>query len=375
MLKVLSQQELENKIAVLVGTRPGIIKMSPIIKNLKEQKVNFFVIHAGQHYSYNMDKIFFDDLNIEQPKYLIDTVKNYHLHGEQTAEMLKNIEKILIEEKPKMLLVCGDANFNLAGALAARKLGIKVAHIESGLRSNDWRMPEEHNRIIIDHISELLFAPTKIAKLNLINDNVKGKIFVFGNTIVDSVYNNIKIAEINSNIMNILSLKKNKFFLITIHREENVDNIENLKSIVISINNICEKYNGYKLIFPIHPRTKDRIKRYINEIYLNKPNLMIIDPVGYLDFLCLIKNARLIITDSGGIQEEACILKTPCVTLRNNTERPESLEVKANILAGVNTKKVLFSVEKMLKFKRKWKNPFGKRNISKKMVNVILKNL
>lgn len=374
-LKVLREDELQNIVAVLVGTRPGVIKMSPIIRELKKRKVDFFVIHAGQHYSYNMDKVFFEQLRLSEPDFLLSTVKNYRLHGEQTAEMLKGIEKILIKMKPKILLVCGDANFNLAGAIAARKLGIKVGHVESGLRSDDWRMPEEHNRVMIDHISEYLFTPTLQAKQNLIEDNVKGKIFVFGNTIVDAVYRNIQLAKSESDILNRLNLRHKNYFLLTVHREENVDNKKILTNIIDGLCKICKIYKDYHIVFPFHPRTKDRIEKFGLRDKITIENLKIIDPVGYLDFLALLCNARLVLTDSGGVQEEACILKTPCVTLRENTERPETVQVGANVVAGNNPERVFDGVKKMIKTKGNWYNPFGDGKTAEKIIDVILKEI
>ena len=365
-LKIIEHENLQNIIAVLVGTRPGIIKMSPLIKELKRRQINFFVIHAGQHYSYNMDKIMFEQIKIDQPKYILKNTKKYKLHGAQTAEMLKGIEKILIEEKPKILLVCGDANFNFAGALAARKLGIMVGHVESGLRSNDWKMPEEHNRVMIDHISEYLFTPTEENKNNLLKDNVKGKIYVTGNIIVDSVFENLKIALSENNILNKFKLDKKKYILITIHREENVDNYENINNILKGLNLICEKYKEYKFIFPIHPRTLHRITLF------KIKNLRVIKPIGYLEFLNLLNNSKIVITDSGGVQEEACILKIPCVTVRNNTERPETVEIGANILSGTKSNNLLKSVGIMMDINIKWENPYGDGTTSKKIVNILI---
>jgi len=194
-MKILFKEELQDKICVIVGTRPGIIMFSSLIRKLKKQNINFFVIHAGQHYSYNMDKKFFEDLNLPEPEYKLNDVKNCKFHGEQTARMLEGIEKILLKEKPKIVLVGGDANCNLAGALAARKLHIKVGHVEAGERSYDWRMPEEHNRRMIDHISEYLFCTNEKSRQNLLKENVLGKIFVTGNPIVDAAYQNKEIAK------------------------------------------------------------------------------------------------------------------------------------------------------------------------------------
>jgi len=259
--KVFFYDELKNAISVVVGTRPGIIKFSPVIRALAEEKMDFFVIHTGQHYSYNMDKQFFEDLKLPEPKYKNEVVQHAILHGEQTAEMIKEMEKAFIQEKPKIVIVGGDANTNLAGALAARKLRIKVAHMEAGLRSNDWRMPEEHNRVMIDHISEYLFTPTEKTKRNLIEDNVKGEIIVVGNTIVDAVHQNLALAKNKSCILENLNIKQNEYFLATTHREENVDNLEILNEILETFTLISSEYN-IPVIFPIHPRTKKRLKEF-----------------------------------------------------------------------------------------------------------------
>jgi len=371
-LKTLHEDQLQDKICVLIGTRPSIMKMGPIIQELTKREIGHFVIHAGQHYSFNMDNVFFNDLLLSSPNYRLDTVKDQKLHGEQTAEMLKGIERILLKEKPKVILVCGDANFNLAGALAGRKLRIKVGHVESGLRSNDWRMPEEHNRVMIDHISDYLFAPTEQARDNLIEDNVKGKIFVFGNTIVDSVLQYYEKANNESQIMRELDLTRDKYYLITLHREENVDFENVLREIIEGLNDISKQYPNIQLVFPIHPRTADRLRIFNLEERLHESGIKLIEPVGYLDFLVLIKNARLVLTDSGGIQEESCILHTPCVTIRETTERPETVEAGSNIIVGTSKERIKSGVYTMLNKKRIWKNPFGDGTTSKKIVNTIL---
>ena len=369
-LKILRKEELEDKICVIVGTRPGIIKMSPIIRELKRKELDYFIVHTGQHYSYEMDRKFFEDINLPEPEYKFDTVKKYQTHGGQTAEMIKGMERALLIEKPKIVLVGGDANTNLAGAIAARKLQIKVGHVEAGLRSNDWRMPEEHNRVMIDHISELLFAPTEEEKENLIKDNVKGRIFVVGNTIVDAIYQNLEVAKAKSSILNGLNLRSNDYLVLTLHREENVDYRENLEQIVDSLRAIAHEH-GSQIIYPIHPRTKKRLKEFDLEGKAKSiQNLRIIKPLGYLDFLLLLSNASLALTDSGGIQEETCILKVTCVTLRESTERPQTVKVGANYIAGVKTSNILKGISKMLKAKREWANPFGDGQTAKRIVEI-----
>jgi UDP-N-acetylglucosamine 2-epimerase (non-hydrolysing) len=373
--KVLQEDDFSDQVAVVVGTRPGIIKMSPLVKELNRQNINSILIHAGQHYSYNLDEKFFEDLRLPVPDYKLEQVKDCEYHGEQTAEMLAGIEEILIEEQPKVVLVCGDANYNLAGALAARKLNMVVGHVEAGLRSDDWRMPEEHNRVIIDHISEYLFSPTKEAKQNAAQDNVKGDIVVTGNTIVDAVHEHIEIAKKDSNILEKVGLKPNQYFLFTTHREENVDDKQNLQKIVAILKEMRGKYDR-EIVFSMHPRTAKMLETFeMMEQVKNIEGVHIIEPIGYLDFLKLQSNSHLILTDSGGIQEEACILGIPCVTLRNNTERPETVEVGANSVAGLETESVLKAVEQMKQKSGDWRNPFGDGTAAETIIETVATHL
>jgi len=359
-LKVLSHEELTGKVGVIMGTRPGIIKMSPVVRALQRRKAPFFIIHTGQHYSYEMDATFFEDLGLPKPLHHLDTVRNSKTHAGQTAEMLRGVESALLIEKPRVLLVGGDANTNLSGALAARKLQITVAHMEAGLRSDDWRMPEEHNRVMIDHISEWLFAPTEQARRNMVEDNVRGNIVVVGNTIVDAVHQNLEIARNRSQLLSELNVQPRKYFLLTAHREENVDRPELLESLLRSAEGIASRYPDWPILFPVHPRTSERLREYgLEELAKSVSTLRLVRPMGYLDFLFLLSECRLVMTDSGGIQEEACILQRPCVTLRDNTERPETVEVGANEIAGLEPQNVIRAVEKMLAVAPTWPNPFG----------------
>lgn len=373
--KVLQEDDFSDQVAVVVGTRPGIIKMSPLVKELNRQNIDNIVIHAGQHYSYNLDEKFFEDLRLPAPDYKLEQVKDCEYHGEQTAEMLSGIEEVLIEEQPKVVLVCGDANYNLAGALAARKLNMVVGHVEAGLRSDDWRMPEEHNRVIIDHISEYLFSPTEEAKENAVQDNVKGDIVVTGNTIVDAVHEHIEIAKKDSNILEKLGLKPDQYFLFTTHREENVDDKQNLQKIVAILKEMRGKYDK-EIVFSMHPRTAKMLETFeMMEQVKNIEGVHIIEPIGYLDFLKLQSNSYLILTDSGGIQEESCILGIPCVTLRNNTERPETVEVGANSVAGLETESVLKAVEQMKQKSGDWRNPFGDGTAAETIIETVATHL
>lgn len=361
------------KIGFVLGTRPEIIKTSPVIKQLQKEKINFFIIHTGQHYSYFMDKTFFEELNIPNPEYNLNIGSG--THGMQTGKMLEKIEEVLLKEKPEIVMVQGDTNSTLAGALAATKLRINIGHIEAGLRSFDMRMPEEKNRKLTDHISNFLFCPTNNSKENLNNEGIDDNIiYITGNTIVDVLTDQIQKAQnlksIQKEILNKLDLEKKDYFLMTLHREENVDYIQKLRLIFKSLKEIYKKYN-IPIITPIHPRTKKMLNEFNIRI---PPGVILIDPQPYSTFLTLEANSKLILTDSGGIQEEACILGVPCVTLRDNTERPESIEVGANILVGTESETILKGVEKMLNVDRNWDNPFGDGKASKKIIEIIKNN-
>ena len=340
-------------ISVVLGTRPEIVKMAPIIKELKKRDIDYFVIHTGQHYSYNLDKVFFENFDLEKPRYNLEVGSG--THGKQTGEILKRIERVLIDEKPEIVLVEGDTNTVLASALAASKLHIKVGHVEAGLRSFWKWMPEEINRVLTDHISDLLFAPTEIARNNLLNEGIREGVYVVGNTIVDS----LKLKKIEK-------IEKD-FILLTLHREENADDPEKLKSIIKGTEMISE-YFDTPVIYPIHPRTKKNLKKFGIEI--NKKFIKLVDPLNYFKFLSYLKSCKFVLTDSGGVQEEACILKIPCITLRDNTERPETINIGANILAGSNPKKILESAVKMSKANKKWENPYGE-DVGKKIVDIV----
>lgn len=344
--------------------------MSPVIRYCIDEDVDFFVIHTNQHYSYEMDQIFFEELNLPNPEYNLQVGSG--LHGEQTGKMLSGIEKILIQEKPDCVLVEGDTNTVLAGALAASKLHIKVGHVEAGLRSFDMKMPEELNRIMVDHISDYLFAPTESSKGYLLNEGIQdSKIHVVGNTIVDATIQNLTIARERSNILNKFKLSSNAFFLLTMHRAENVDDPKRLAKILDGLKLLANQYKT-PIVFPIHPRTMNRIKEFGFEGQINQiHSLKIVEPIGYLDFLILESEATLVLTDSGGVQEETCILKIPCVTLRDNTERPETVDAGTNVIVGCEVDSIVAGAEKMLNVKRDWENPFGNGKSAIQMVKIL----
>jgi UDP-N-acetylglucosamine 2-epimerase (non-hydrolysing) len=289
-------------------------------------------------------------------------------HGQQTGRLLIEIERVLLNEKPDVVLVQGDTNTVLAGGLAASKLRIKVGHVEAGLRSLDRNMPEEMNRILTDHLADMLFAPTSEAVGNLTAEGIPAeKIFMTGNTIVDAVLQHIKIAGRESHVLNELHLSEGNYFLSTIHRPENVDCRERLAAILQSFRSVCERYN-LPLVLPIHPRTRKMLR--IFGLVL-PAQVLPLESMGYLDFLQLEAKAKLILTDSGGVQEEACIPRVPCVTLRENTERYETVKVGANIVAGVQPEEVVTCAETMLSVPRDWPNPFGDGKSCCRILDVI----
>ena len=354
------------KISVVLGTRPEIIKLAPLIKELQKKQADFFVLHTGQHYSYQLDKVFFDQLELPQPRYNIDVGSGSH--AEETGKMLIGIEKILLKEKPDIVLAEGDTNSVLAGALAAAKIGIKVGHVEAGLRSYDRSMPEEINRALTDHLSDYLFAPTPKAKQILLSEGIgEENIFVTGNTIVDAVYQNLELSKSKIDVTNDLHLKPEQYFLVTLHRQENVDNTSRFASILEGLSRLAARFR-LPVVYPIHPRSRQRLGRFTPPLQ----KLTIIDPVDFLSFLQLESNAKLILTDSGGVQEEACILGVPCVTLRDNTERPETLEVGANILAGALPDSIVECAESMLTKRNSWSNPFGDGRAAERIANIVM---
>ena len=353
------------KFSIIIGTRPEIIKMSPVIRTCEQEGLNYFILHTGQHYSYNMDKVFFEQLEFPASKYDLDVGSG--THAEQTGKIMTGVEKILIQEKPDIVLVVGDTNTVLAGALAAAKLHIKVGHVEAGLRSHDRQMPEEINRVLTDHCSDYLFAPTETARRILLGEGIPdAKIFVTGNTIVDAVYQNLKLANGRTNTLNDLHLEPTNYFLVTAHRQENVDVKERFEGIIKGLELVADEF-GLPVIYPIHPRAR----KMMNHFGLKTNGIELIEPIDYLSFLQLEAKAKLVLTDSGGVQEETCILKVPCVTLRDNTERQETLEVGSNLLAGTEPEKILVCTKEMLNKNNKWNNPFGDGNTGKRIVEIL----
>jgi UDP-N-acetylglucosamine 2-epimerase (non-hydrolysing) len=348
------------KIASVVGARPNFIKCAPLSKELRKE-FDEILIHTGQHYDYEMNKVFFDELKIPEPDYHLGVGSGSH--GEQTGDMLKRTEEVLINEEPDLVLVFGDTNTTLAGALAASKLHIKVGHIEAGLRSYDKSMPEEINRILTDHCSDLLFCPTETAVRNLEVEGITEGVHLTGDVMVDALKENIKIAERKSKILNELDLNPKDYYLATLHRAENTDNFNRLKNIA---NAFCEVEN---LIFPCHPRTEKFLKQFDLWDKLTE-HVKVIKPVGYLDMLMLEKNALKILTDSGGVQKEAYIFNVPCITLRENTEWVETVKDGWNVLAGANKEKIV-KMTNDFEPKGRQRDVFGSEDASEKIMKII----
>jgi UDP-N-acetylglucosamine 2-epimerase (non-hydrolysing) len=326
------------KIICVCGARPNFMKIAPLMKAFKENgQFNTLLVHTGQHYDQKMSTLFFDELNI--PKPAINLEVGSGSHAVQTAEIMKRFEPVIIDFKPDYILVVGDVNSTIACGLVAVKLGIKLIHIEAGLRSFDRTMPEEINRLLTDSISDLLFVTEQSGIDNLKNEGVNSdKVHFVGNVMIDTLLANKEKAE-QSDILEKMGLKKKGFAVITLHRPSNVDDMDNLSKI-ISAFEVIQK--DLKLVFPIHPRTKKNIENSVLQAKVTAmTNLILLEPIGYLDFLKLMANAALVMTDSGGIQEETTILQIPCMTLRENTERPVTVTEGTNRLVHIDTQDIL----------------------------------
>jgi UDP-GlcNAc3NAcA epimerase len=324
------------KIVSVVGARPQFIKCAPVSREIRKEHQGI-IIHTGQHYDPEMSDIFFQELKIPKPDYNLGVGSG--THGKQTGEILSKVEEVLLKESPDIVLVYGDTNSTLAGALAAAKLHIPVAHVEAGLRSFDRTMPEEINRIVTDHISDLLFCPTQTAVDNLAHEGIIKGSFLTGDVMVDALKYNLGIAGQGSRILEKLHLKKSEYLVLTVHRPANTDNKTNMKNILEAIGRVHDK-----VIFPIHPRTRNFLVEH--NLWDKMPgNVIITEPLGYFDMLHLMHHADKILTDSGGIQKEAYILGVPCITLRENTEWVETLEGGWNVLVGATKSRITAAVE------------------------------
>jgi UDP-N-acetylglucosamine 2-epimerase len=351
------------KIASIVGARPQFIKCVVVSRQLRKAATEV-LIHTGQHYDDEMSEIFFRELRIPEPDYNLGVGSGPH--GAQTGEMLKRIEEVLLKEKPDAVLVYGDTNSTLAGGLAAAKLHIPVAHVEAGLRSFNRTMPEEINRVMVDHLSAWLFAPTETAVKNLNREGINEGVHLVGDVMYDAALECLKLAQRNSRILERLGLAPKGYALATVHRAENTDKLQHLDGILRALESLSQEM---PVIFPVHPRTR---KAMNGRAAVALPTLIFQDPVSYLDMLLLESEARVILTDSGGVQKEAFFFRVPCVTLREETEWVETVESGWNVLAGTNPQRIVDAARGATAGQHaRW--PYGQGDAAKKVADVLAK--
>lgn len=353
------------RILTIVGARPQFVKAAALSRQLAKHLIPEVIVHTGQHFDENMAEIFFRQMEIPQPKYNLGI--HSLTHGAMTGRMIEEIEKVLLAEKPDKIVVFGDTNSTLAGALAASKLHIPVAHVEAGLRSFNMNMPEEINRILTDRISNLLFCPTETAVINLQKEgfeNFNSKIINSGDVMFDVAMYYSKISAKYSTIREELNIADKPFLLATLHRQENTDNQERLKSIISAFNELSDKY---RIVLPIHPRTRKIIERENLRLQFTP-----LDPVGYFDMVELLKHCSIVITDSGGLQKEAFFFKKHCVVIRDETEWTELVDLGYNFIVGTRQQDI---VEKTLQLNESNLNfdarPYGEGNASEKIAEAL----
>lgn len=354
------------KVAIVVGTRPEIIKMAPLVRACAEREVPYLLLHTGQHYSYEMDGVFFEELGLPVPHANLSVGSGTQAY--QIGAIVSGIAPIYERERPDWVLVEGDTNSVLAAALAGQKLGLRVGHVEAGLRSYDRGMPEEINRILTDHLSDHLYAPTAHARATLLGEGVApARVFVTGNTVVDELQRQRPRAEATG-VAARFGVTPRRYAVATVHRAENTDHEARLRGIVRGLSEVAAA-TGLEVLCAVHPRTTQRLQA-MNLDWGR--GVRALPPLPYLDFLGLHAQAALTLTDSGGLQEEACCLGVPCVTLRDNTERPESVEVGANTLVGAETERIVAGARLMLGRDNGWANPFGDGRAAHHIVDALL---
>ena len=364
------------KIVTVIGARPQLIKAAMISKAIdrynaenKENKIKEWILHTGQHYDKNMNEVFLNELGMKKPHWQLNCGEIAG-HTKMLAEMLLGIEKALIESRPDFVMVYGDTNSTLAGAIAASQLNIPLIHVEAGLRSFNMNMPEEKNRVITDRLSSLLFCPTYTAVKNLANENIREGIFYVGDVMYDAVLYYGEIAEKKSKILSRYRMYGLDYYLCTVHRAENTDNPERLTQIILALVEMASE--EHPVIFPVHPRTKVYIDNYnLNSTFATNPSVILTEPVDYLDMIMLEKNAKMILTDSGGIQKEAYFHRVPCVTLREETEWVETVNAGWNQIAGCKTEKILECVNHTSE--RAEIKEYGDGKAAEKIINAIVR--
>jgi len=338
------------KIFCVVGARPNFVKIAPLISEMKKypKLIQPILVHTGQHYDQAMSKEIFKDLGLPKPDIYLYVGSGPH--AKQTAEIMTRLDDVIVREKPHLILVVGDVNSTLAAALVAAKLRIPVAHVEAGLRSFNENMPEEINRVLTDRVADFLFTTEHSANKNLLKEGLaKQKIFFVGNVMIDTLKDHLKKSQ-KSKILEKLKLKKGSYALLTLHRAEIVDKKEKLHLVSDILKAVSQKM---PIVFPVHPRTQQKIREFEMEKDFQTPNLIITEALGYLDFLHLENNAKVVITDSGGVQEETTILNVPCLTLRQETERPATVKIGTNVVTNLNKEKILREINLILKNKFK----------------------
>lgn len=358
------------KVMAIVGARPQFVKAAPVSKALREAGHQEILVHTGQHYDYGMSQVFFEELGIREPD--TNLAVGSGSQGWQTGQMLIRVEEVLLAEKPDWVLVYGDTNSTLAGALAACKLHIPLAHLEAGLRSFNPTMPEEHNRVLTDHCSNLLFCPTQTAVDNLNREGITKEVHLVGDTMYDAVLQFAEVALHRSTILQELGLDSREYVLATVHRAYNTDIPENLCNILSALASV-----GNKVIFPVHPRTRQRISELngMSGLYRSSSKVRMIEPVSYLDMLVLEKNARVILTDSGGMQKEAYFFGVPCVTLRPETEWVETVEVGWNVVTGVSPNRIIEAVQNGTRPSGPQPKLFGNGDAALQIVKTLLSSI
>ncbi|MEH6986462.1 non-hydrolyzing UDP-N-acetylglucosamine 2-epimerase [Cytobacillus firmus] len=356
------------KILTVLGTRPEIIRLSLIIKKLDELAEKHILVHTGQNFTESLSEVFFKEMKIRKPDYIL--INQQYSLGQQLSIIYRDFEKILLNEKPDKILILGDTNSGLTAILAER-MGIPVIHMEAGNRCYDLEVPEEKNRKVIDAISSLNLPYTPQSKENLLREGVSpNRVIVTGNPIYEVLRYYGKDIE-NSKIVDHMNLKNNDYFLVTVHRAENVDNEAKLLEIMNGLNSVAETY-GKRIICSIHPRTKSKLEKTSNISLHSKIEFH--EPFGFFDFVSLEKNAFCVLTDSGTVQEECCIFQVPAVTVRKTTERPETVECGSNMVSGIDAKQIAECVHAMLNMPRKWSLPEGYQylNVSDRVTKIVL---
>lgn len=357
-------------VAFVLGTRPEMIKTAPVIHELRRRSARVSLFHTGQHYTPALDEVFFRELELPPPDV------NLHVGSlppaQQVAKILVGIAEALEQHRPDFTLVQGDTNSVLGGALAAHKVGVPIAHLEAGLRSDDWNMPEEGNRVLAGRVAAIHLCPTELQAARLAAEGIVRGVHVVGNTVVDASLYYAQRARESSELLKRLELEGRPFALLTLHRPSNVDDPARLAALLGALKSVAEQLK-LLVVFPVHPRTRHKLEESGLSHVIGAAPFIPLEPLGYVDLLALLQASRVALTDSGGVQEEACTLKTPCVTLRSNTERPETVGVGANALCDSSDPDVLIDlVEDMIDMPRTWKNPFGDGRASVRIADILL---